>query len=209
MDEEEEGREGDGVPSFIKINPVRRMCRGMEVEELDDAGGVEASSSSVVVCPAVLRQVCGQMRLSKGGRGVQWSLTSLAAVRGVLAARPYWRRCLCRAVEVPSVGERELVPLLSLMPPHRFIVIIVTNSSESLGSVVVGGESMIQAVYRSNNLPGLRPCLQSTSEPSLAFVSYDMGKGRQRRREHSRGAALTLLNGGCVKVGMILVGVIA
>lgn len=75
--------------------------------------------------------------------------------------------------------------------------------------MVVGGESMIQAVYRSSNLPGLRPCLQNTNEPSLAFVSYDMSKGRQRRRDYSRGATPTLLNGGCVKVGMILVGVSA
>ena len=75
-----------------------------------------------------------------------------------------------------------------------------------MGSVVVGGESLIQAVYRAQNLPGLRPCLQSPSEPSLAFVKYDMTKGKIRRREHSRGVGATFLNGGHVKIGMILVG---
>ncbi|KAK8400364.1 hypothetical protein O3P69_003211 [Scylla paramamosain] len=129
---EEEGRESEGCSPFAKINPVRRLCRLVNVQAAGT--GVDC----VVVCPAVLRQVCSQMRLS------------------------------------------------------------------NLGSVVVGGESLIQAVYRAQNLPGLRPCLQSPSEPSLAFVKYDMTKGRMRRREHSRGVAPTLLNGGHIKIGMIL-----
>ncbi|XP_063873320.1 uncharacterized protein LOC135107412 [Scylla paramamosain] len=196
---EEEGRESEGCSPFAKINPVRRLCRLVNMQAAGT--GVDC----VVVCPAVLRQVCSQMRLSKSGRGVQWSLASLATVKRLLVTRPYWSRCLCGSNEVPSVGEKEVAPLLSLTPSHRFVVFIVTSSSESLGSVVVGGESLIQAVYRAQNLPGLRPCLQSPSEPSLAFVKYDMTKGRMRRREHSRGVAPTLLNGGHIKIGMILI----
>ena len=84
------------------------------------------------------------------------------------------------------------------------LISIVIITLFSFGSVVVGGESLIQDVYKAQTLPGLRPCLQSPSEPSLAFVRYDMTRGRLRRREH-RGVAPTLLNGGHIKVGMILV----
>ncbi|XP_042221096.1 uncharacterized protein LOC121865638 [Homarus americanus] len=71
-------------------------------------------------------------------------------------------------------------------------------------SVVVGGESLIQAVYTALNLPGLRPCLQSPSEPSLAFIKYDVAKTKGKRKER-RGAQPTILNGGQIRVGMVLI----
>nr|XP_045594896.1 uncharacterized protein LOC123755951 [Procambarus clarkii] len=140
-------------------------------------------------------------RCGRGGRG--W-VPPLSALRSRLASQPYWRRCLCSQEEVPSITERELGPLLALTPAHRFIVLVVTNSSHSHGSVVVGGESLIKAMYTAQNLPGLRPCLQSPSEPSLAFIKYDMTKPKSKRKER-RGAQSTVLNGGQVKVGMVLI----
>lgn len=74
----------------------------------------------------------------------------------------------------------------------------------SLGSVVVGGESLIKAMYAAQNLPGLRPCLQSPSEPSLAFVRYDMAKSKGKRKNR-KGAISTILKSEHNKVGMVLV----
>ena len=45
-------------------------------------------------------------------------------------------------------------------------------------SVVVGAESLLTDVYKSFNEPQLRPCLQRTSEASLAFVKYDLSMER-------------------------------
>nr|XP_053630491.1 uncharacterized protein LOC128687184 [Cherax quadricarinatus]XP_053630492.1 uncharacterized protein LOC128687184 [Cherax quadricarinatus]XP_053630493.1 uncharacterized protein LOC128687184 [Cherax quadricarinatus] len=183
----------------VKISPVRRLCRAEGVEQQPD------ENEGVTACPQVLRQLCAQLRTpGRSGRGGRGPTLSLAALRSRLASRPYWLRCLCSQQEVPSITERELVPLLSLTPAHRFIVLVVTNSSQSQGSVVVGGESLIKAVYVAQNLPALRPCLQSPSEPSLAFIKYDLAKSKGKRKER-KGAQPTLLNGGQVKMGMVLI----
>lgn len=167
----------------------------------------ESQVESVVACPSVLRQLSGQLRApTRGVRGGGRALPSLATVRSRLVSRPYWRRCLCSPAEVPTISERELAPLLALTPAHRFIVLVVTNTNaDSLGSVVVGGESLLQAVYATQNVAGLRPCLQSPSEPSLAFIKYDLARPRGRRRDKKASSAQTLLNAGHLKIGMVLI----
>nr|XP_027219289.1 uncharacterized protein LOC113811699 [Penaeus vannamei] len=175
----------------VKISPVRRLCRMDSSEDLKAAD--ESQVESVVACPSVLRQLSGQLRApTRGVRGGGRALPSLATVRSRLVSRPYWRRCLCSPAEVPTISERELAPLLALTPAHRFIVLVVTNTNaDSLGSVVVGGESLLQAVYATQNVAGLRPCLQSPSEPSLAFIKYDLARPRGRRRDKKASSAQT------------------
>ncbi|KAK3872259.1 hypothetical protein Pcinc_022652 [Petrolisthes cinctipes] len=188
----------------VKISPVRRLCRRENSEEAEES---EGESECVVACPQVLKQLCPTFGRSSPikGCGSHWTVAALEKLRESLVVLPYWRRCLCSQHEVPIITELELLPLLTFTPPHRFIVIIVTNSSESLGSVVVGGESLVGAVYAAQNLPGLRPCIQSPSEPSLAFVRYDTATRTRTRRKGRRGTPGTLLNGGRVQVGMILI----
>ncbi|XP_047497144.1 uncharacterized protein LOC125044497 [Penaeus chinensis] len=189
----------------VKISPVRRLCRLDSGEGV--AKGEESHVGSVVACPSVLRQLSGQLRApTRGVRGGGRALPSLATIRSRLVSRPYWRRCLCSPTEVPTISERELAPLLALTPAHRFIVLVVTNTNaDSLGSVVVGGESLVQAVYATQNVAGLRPCLQSPSEPSLAFIKYDLARPRGRRRDKKVSSTQTLLNAGHLKIGMVLI----
>lgn len=68
----------------------------------------------------------------------------------------------------------------------------------------MGGESLIKAMYAAQNLPGIKPCLQSTSEPSLAFVRYDMAKAIGKRKER-KGALSTILKSEYLKIGTVLV----
>ncbi|XP_069987733.1 uncharacterized protein [Penaeus vannamei] len=197
----------------VKISPIKRLCR----EEIEAAGETRvaeatdgAGDDQVVACPTVLNQLFAshQRADGRGGRAGVRPPPPVAAVRRRLASRPYWRRCLCSPLLMPTVGEGELRPLLALTPPHRFVVIVVTDTnSSSQASVVVGGESLLEAVYAAQSIPGLRPCLQSPSEPSLAFVKYDLSRPRPKRKKRGerKPTAQTMLNEGDVAVGMVLI----
>ncbi|XP_071540537.1 uncharacterized protein [Panulirus ornatus] len=199
-EEEEEGGGGDRIQQGIslKISPVRRLCR---VDASEEEAAVE--TECVAACPLVLRHLCTPLTPSaRSNRSGRESKPSLDTLQSCIKGRPYWHRCLCSPVQMPFITERELLPLLSLTPAHRFIILVVTNSAQSLGSVVVGGESLMEALYISQNQLGLRPCLQSPSEPSLAFIKYEMAKAKVKRRER-KGTLPTILNGGRIQIGMI------
>ncbi|KAK7081139.1 hypothetical protein SK128_007089 [Halocaridina rubra] len=196
----------------VRISPIRRLCRSSlchqeetlkpDKNDLERGTTNKETEAAVVACPIVLRQLCFQLRTqsSRGSRNAY----SIPALMARLSSRPYWHRCLCSPTILPAITEKELVPLLSLTPAHRFIVIVVTNCNDSLGSVVVGGESLMQAVYAAQNLPGLRPCIQSPSEPSLAFIKYILARPRNKKKDR-KAFPCTMLNDGNVKVGMVLI----
>ncbi|XP_068200522.1 uncharacterized protein [Palaemon carinicauda] len=158
----------------------------------------------VVACPVVLRQLCNQIRVQSRNKAKKTAI-NLQTIHNLLSSRPYWRRCLCSPSALPAITEKELVLLLSLTPAHRFIVLVVTSAVDSLGSVVVGGESLIQAVYAAQNLPCLRPCLQTPSKPSIAFIKYQLTKPKSKKKNDRKAAPSTILNNGQVKVGMVLI----
>ncbi|XP_066975695.1 uncharacterized protein [Macrobrachium rosenbergii] len=199
----------------VKINPIRRLCREdfCSPKDMESGGGGARGRDKttrhtdeedcVVACPVVLRQLCAQIRV-QSSRGKKASI-NLQTIHNLLSSRPYWRRCLCSPSALPAITEKELVLLLSLTPSHRFIVLVVTNSADSLGTVVVGGESLIEAVYTAQNLPGLRPCLQSPSKPSIAFIKYQLTKPKSKKKNDRKAVPITILNNGQVKVGMVLI----
>ncbi|XP_047736515.1 uncharacterized protein LOC125177912 [Hyalella azteca] len=54
-------------------------------------------------------------------------------------------------------------------------------------SVVVGGESLLTSVYRSLNAPHLKPCLQRSSESSIAFLRYDLAISPKASKKSKKG----------------------
>ncbi|XP_071540547.1 uncharacterized protein [Panulirus ornatus] len=118
-----------------------------------------------------------------------------------LKISPVRRLCRVDASEEEAAVETECVAACPLVLRHLCTPL---TPSASLGSVVVGGESLMEALYISQNQLGLRPCLQSPSEPSLAFIKYEMAKAKVKRRER-KGTLPTILNGGRIQIGMVLI----
>ncbi|KAF2366520.1 hypothetical protein FHG87_002718 [Trinorchestia longiramus] len=128
----------------------------------------DAEEAPVVPCPEVLKKLLQ----SRGRKKREQAPPSVSDVRRWFQRLPYWRRCCCYHMTIPTLTEAAVPIILGLSSPLRTIVVIVIASHKK--SVVVGGESLLTSVYRSLNARHLRPCLQRASSPSIAFLRYDL-----------------------------------